>query len=88
MGWGQKEGVWGGAPEGMESCFSNTLLTAGVLERWDGLNSPEEREESPFCTDWGWGHLFLEEQVWRWGLHLQQIPAASPETTARSCLGL
>lgn len=67
--------------EGMESCFSNTLLTAVVLECRDGLNS---LEESVLSTDWGWGHSFLTEQVWRWSLHLQQIPGCK----SRNCLGL
>lgn len=63
-------------PEGMESCFSNTLLMAVVLERWDGPNS-RRRARSAQTGAGALGACISSK-----------FPAASPETTARSCLGL
>lgn len=71
---GRKE--YGVGPEGMESCFSNTLLMAVVLERWDGPNS-RRRARSAQTGAGALGACISSK-----------FPAASPETTARSCLGL
>lgn len=66
----RKEGVWGGTRRHGKLFFKHPPYGSGP----GALGWAEFPEEGALSTDWGWGHSFLTEQVWRWGLHLQQIP--------------